>query len=106
MRDLVTRLQNSGLVLNEDAVNKLYRGEDGENGEDGVCFYKCSCGRYLHYLWCLHSMLLAIHVGLVKEPYCPPTMDSTKIAATKNTVMKTGRPAKSTPGGALSKKHG
>ena len=106
VRDLVTRLQNSGLVLNEDAVNKLYRGEDGENGEDGVCFYKCSCGRYLHYLWCLHIMMLAIHVGLVKEPYCPPTMDSTKIAATKNTVMKRGRPAKSTPGGALSKKHG
>ena len=97
IRDLVTRLQNSGLVLDQDVVGKLY-GDEPE-----ICMYKCSCGRYMHYLWCLHVMLRAIDVKLVMAPYCPATMDSSKIQHVRGVKAHEGRPAKAKPGEALSK---
>jgi len=71
--------------------------------EPEICLYKCSCGRYMHYLWCLHVMLRAIDVKLVMAPYCPATMDSSKIQHVRGVKAHEGRPAKARPGEALSK---
>jgi len=100
-RDLKSRLTASGLPLNDTECEKLC--PDPETGVPTKYFYKCTCAIYKHYLWCLHVALKAISDDLVKAPYCPPTLDSTKISHLKSrsAPRPAGRPARSTPGDAL-----
>ena len=100
-RDLKCRLRASGLPLNDTECEKLCA--DPESGVPTKYFYKCTCANYKHYLWCLHVALKAISDDLVKAPYCPPRLDSTKISHLKSRGQgrPSGRPAKSTPGEAL-----
>ena len=100
--DLLKRLRNSGLVLNEEAVQKVST-EKSKGDKNVVYLYKCSCALYKHYAWCIHVMLRAVYQGLVPKPYCPPTMDSAGVALPgKNPRELKGRPSKIRKGGALS----
>ena len=108
VRSLLQRLRNSGLPLNDMTCDMLFvNGEGVESGKSPararVYFYKCSCDRYRHYLWCLHVCLRAVHDKLVDAPYHPKTLDPTLVKSVKNKggVVPAGRPAKARKGGAL-----
>ena len=108
---LLQRLRASGLPLQDTECQKLFSKPDKVKDAQGLpvsptkWVYKCSCGRYRHYLWCLHVMLRAVHDGLVKAPYCPPNLDGTPITSVKHkgSAMPSGRPAKASKGAALKK---
>jgi hypothetical protein len=96
VRPLLQRLRNSGLPLNETVcVEQFTKVSPGEGVAEGSTespkrFHKCSCGRYRHYLWCLHVMLRATHDGLVDAPYCPPNLDTTKVKSLKDRAKEKG----------------
>ena len=76
LHGLLQRLRACGLPLQDKECEKLFPQPDKATDAQGLpvsptkWVYKCSCGRYRHYLWCLHVMLRAVHDGLVKAPYC------------------------------------
>jgi hypothetical protein len=97
VRPLLQRLRNSGLSLNEtvcaEQFTKVSPGEGVAEGstEAPKRFHNCSCGRYRHYLWCLHVMLRATHDSLVETPYCPPNLDTTKVKNLKDRAKEKGK---------------
>ena len=111
LHGLLQRLRACGLPLQDKECEKLFPQPDKPTDAQGLpvsptkWVYKCSCGRYRHYLWCLHVMLRAVHDGLVKAPYCPPNLDGTPITSVKHKgcALPSGRPAKAKRGGALKK---
>ena len=133
VQSLLQRLRNSGLPLNETVCAEQFTkvspcaGVAEVSTEAPKRFHKCSCGRYRHYLWCLHVMLRATHDNLVQSPYCPPNLDTTKVKNLKDRSKEKGekgeggkskrkereggscldgRPAKAKKGGGLSRDQG
>lgn len=133
VRSLLQRLRHSGLPLNETVCAQQFTkvspcgGVAEGSTEAPKRFHNCSCGRYRHYLWCLHVMLRATHDNLVEAPYCPPNLDTTKVKNLKDRAKEkgekgeggkskrkereggsclVGRPAKARKGGGLSTDQG
>ena len=119
VRSLLGRLRYSGLPLNEVKCRALLphspSGNDGKDemeeeeapATDQYFLYKCSCGRYRHYAWCLHVMCRAVYDDLVWKPYRPKTMDSAKVLSVRKcggAPAESGRHAKARKGGALDKR--
>lgn len=104
MKGFLARLRNSSLPLCSEKVDQLCSAA----GSEGPWFYMCTCGRFRHYLWCLHVALKAIADGLIEAPYCPPTLDPKGIGSVKDKAPQqcAGRPAKAKKGGALTNTHG
>jgi hypothetical protein len=107
VRSLLQRLRNSGLPLNVESCELLFvNGEPGAGADKSPAtkyFYKCSCERYRHYLWCLHVAIRAVFDGLVQSPYHPKALDPTLLKSVKKKggAIPSGRPAKARKGGAL-----
>lgn len=81
--------------------------EEEAPATDQYFLYKCSCGRYRHYAWCLHVMCRAVYDDLVWKPYRPKTMDSAKVLSVRKcggAPAESGRHAKARKGGALDKR--